>query len=183
MRIKMALIIAVLSSLGLQGCGAKTEEAKNGTGSTPSNGSARKTSGKIDACALLTKTDAEALLGGAVKEPTTTQNENGGTLVSQCHYSNEAGDKQVGLLARQAASAAEAKQVFDSARSAAKGLTGVDPQTISGLGDDAYWTDGNLSQLNLLKNDLWLIISARQGKADRLAATKDVANKVLSHLQ
>lgn len=183
MKIKMALVILLLSSLGFQGCGGKTEEAKNGTGSAPSNGSAKKTGGKVDACTLLTKTDAEALLGGAVKEPTTTHNENGGTLVSQCHYSNEAGDKQVGLLARQAPSAAEAKQVFDSARRAAKGLSGVDPQTISSLGDDAYWTGGNLAQLNVLKNDLWLVISARQGKADRLAVTQDVANKVLSHLQ
>jgi len=183
MKIKIALVILLLSSLGLQGCGARTDEAKNQTGSAPSNSSARKASGKIDACTLLTKTDAEALLGGAVKEPTTTHNENGGTVVTQCHYSNEAGDKQVGLLARQAPSAAEARQVFESARSAAKSLSGVDPKTISGLGDDAYWTGGNLAQLNVLKNDLWLVISARQGKADRWAATKDVANKVLSRLQ
>ena len=120
MKIKIALVILLLSSLGFQGCDAKTEEAKNGTGSAPYNDSGKKTGGKVDACALLTKTDAEALLGGTVKEPTTTQNENGGTVVSQCHYSNEAGDKQVGLLARQAPSAAEAKQVFENARSAAK---------------------------------------------------------------
>lgn len=183
MKIKIALIFAALLSFGLQGCGAKTEEAKNQTGTAQSVGSSKKTSGKIDACALLTRTDAEALLGGAVKEPTTTHNENGGTIVTQCHYSNEAGDKQVGLLSRQAPTAAEAKQVFDNARSAAKGLTGVDPQTINGLGDDAYWTGGNLAQLNVLKNDLWLVISARQGKADRLAATNDAANKILSHLQ
>lgn len=55
--------------------------------------------------------------------------------------------------------------------------------TVSGLGDDAYWTGGNRSQLNVLKNDFWLIITARQGKADRLAASKDAANKILSHLK
>ena len=183
-KIRFTLTILLLASVALAGCGgAKTEETKGNTAQPSSTDSSKPSSGNLDACALLTKADAESLLGGSVKEPTTTRNENGGTVVSQCHYSNEAGDKQVGLLARQAPTSAEAKQIFGTARSASKGLSGTDPQTVSGLGDDAYWTDGNLNQLNVLKDEVWLIITTRQGKGDRLAASKDAANKILSHLK
>jgi hypothetical protein len=185
MKPRITFMVLLLSLLALTGCGgAKTEETKNTSG-TPlqSTGSSKPSSGKLDACGLLTKADAESLLAGSVKEPTTTRNENGDTVVSQCRYSNAAGDMQVGLLARQSPTTAEAKQVFGNARSASKDLSGADPQTISNLGDDAYWTSGNLSQLNVLKDDFWLIITARQGKGDRLAASKEAANKILSHMQ
>lgn len=184
MKIGIISTSLLLASITLAGCGgAKTEETKNGVAAPQSNGSTARSTVKLDACGLLTKADAEALLGGPVKEPTTTHNENGGTVVSQCRYSDAAGDKQVGLLARQAPTTAEAKQVFGNARNASKGLTGTDPQTVSGLGEDAYWTGGNLGQLNVLKDNFWLIVTARQGKGDRLSASKEAANKILTHMQ
>ena len=184
MKIRIAFISLLLSLIALEGCGGtKTAETRNSAGDSPPINSSKQASGKLDACGLLTKADAESLMGGSVKEPTTTRNEMSGIIVSQCRYSDAAGDKQVGLLARQAPTATEAKQVFGSARNASKDLAGTDPQTVSGLGDDAYWTGGNLSQLNVLKDNFWLIITARQGKGDRLAASKDVANKILSHMQ
>ena len=183
MKPRITFLAFLLSLLSLAGCGGeKTEETKNTSNTPQPTGSSKPSSVKLDACGLLTKADAESLLGGSVKEPTTTRNENGGTVVSQCHYSNAAGDKQVGLLARQSPTTAEAKQVFGNARRAAKDLSGADPQTISGLGDDAYWTGGNLSQLNVLKDDSWFIVTARQGKADRLAASREAADKILSHM-
>jgi hypothetical protein len=185
MKPRITFMVLLLSLLALAGCGgAKTEGTNNATATQQQpTGSSKLPGGKLDACGLLTKADAESLLGSPVKEPTTTRNELGGTVVSQCRYSNAAGDKQVGLLSRQAPTTAEARQVFDSARSASKDLSGADPQTVSSLGDDAYWTAGNLSQLNVLKNDFWLIITARQGKGDRLSASKEAASKILSHMQ
>ena len=53
-------------------------------------------------------------------------------------------------------------------------------QVVTGLGDDGYWTGGNLRQLNLLKSDVWLIITASPGNGiDPLEASKVVAGKIL----
>src|SRR5947209_20529430 len=120
MKSRIPFMVILLSLLA--GCGgAKTEETKSTSGTPPpSSNSSKPSSRRLDACGLLTKADAESLMGGSVKEPTTTRNEMSGIIVSQCRYSDAAGDKQVGLLARQAPTATEAKQVFGSARNASK---------------------------------------------------------------
>lgn len=155
------------------------------SGSKTDSAGGKKPIGKVDACALLTKDDAEAALGGSVNAPTTNNIEQGGTVVSQCHYSSMSGStiKQVGVLARQSPTADEARQAFQRAQGAAKDLSGTEPQKIAGLGDDAYWTGGNLAQLNVLKDNVWLIVTANPGQGDRLEASKAAANKVLAHMQ
>jgi hypothetical protein len=87
------------------------------------------------------------------------------------------------LLLRQAPTTDEAAKIFRQARDTAKELSGTEPQVIDGLGESAYWTGGNLKQLNVLKGDAWLIITATSGNgADPLEASKNVSLKILARM-
>ena len=75
------------------------------------------------------------------------------------------------------------RRSFGQARDTSKELSGADPQVIDGLGYSAYWTGGNLKQMNLLKGDAWLIITASTGNGtDPLEASKSVSRKILARM-
>ena len=155
----------------------------NGSSNTRTAGANNKAAQKLDACSLLTKDDVDSFLGETVGAPATTHTEAMGNTVTQCRYSSSSGRERVGLLLRQAATADEAAKIFRQARDTSKELSGADPQVIDGLGESAYWTGGNLKQLNVLKGDAWLIITARPGNgADPLEASKTVSRKILAHM-
>jgi hypothetical protein len=181
---KMIFLGLLISIVGLAGCGGpKTLETKNGSDKEPSANSGTRSKGEFDACALLTKEDVESFLAEPVGTPATTHTEAMGNIVTQCRYSAPSGNKRVGLLLRQAATADEAAKVFKQARDTAKELSGAEPQVIDGLGESAYWTGGNLKQLNVLKNDAWLIITASAGNGtDPLEASKNVSRKILARM-
>jgi hypothetical protein len=177
----LGLLIAIV---GLAGCGGpKVAETKNASDKEHPVNSGARSKGKFDACALLTKEDVESFLGEAVGAPATTHTEAMGNTVTQCRYTAPSGNKRVGLLLRQAATANEAAKIFKQARDASKELSGAEPQVIDGLGESAYWTGGNLKQLNVLKGDAWLIITASAGNgADPLEASKNVSRKILARM-
>jgi hypothetical protein len=165
-------------------CSSGTSTNKSNSGpNSQTAGSSDKSTQKIDACSLLTKADVESLLAEPVGAPATTHTEAMGNTVTQCRYSAPAGNKRVGLLLRQAATADEAAKIFRQARDASKELSGADPQMIDGLGESAYWTGGNLRQLNVLKGDAWLIITASPGNGtDPLEVSKSVSRKILARM-
>lgn len=181
---KMIFLGLVISIVGLAGCGGpKTADTRNVSNKEQSANSGRRSGDKLDACALLTKEDAESFLGEPVGAPATTHTEAMGNTVNQCRYSASAGNKRVGLLLRQAGTAEDAAKIFKQARDASKELSGAEPQTIDGLGETAYWTGGNLKQLNVLQGDAWLIITASPGNgADPLEASKNVSRKILARM-
>ena len=181
-QMKMIFLGLLISIIGLAGCGGpKTVETKNA--SEPAANSGKRSNGKVDACALLTKEDVESFLGEPVGAPAITRTEAMGNIVTQCRYSAPSGNKRVGLLLRQAATADEAAKIFKKARDASKELSGAEPQVIDGLGESAYWTGGNLKQLNVLKGDAWLIITASPGNGtDPLEASKSVSRKILARM-
>jgi hypothetical protein len=181
---KMILVGLSISILALAGCGGpKRVETKNASDSGPTANSGKRSGGKPDACTLLTKDDVESLLGETVGAPATTHSEAMGNTVTQCRYGASAGNKRVGLLLRQAGTSEDAAKIFKQARDASKELSGADPQTIEGLGESAYWTGGNLKQLNVLKGDAWLIVTATPGNgADPLEACKNVSRKILARM-
>lgn len=183
--IKATCVICTLTFTVLTtGCSSGTSTNKPNSGpNSQTAGSSDKSTQKIDACSLLTKADVESFLAEPVGTPATTHTEAMGNTVTQCRYSALAGNKRVGLLLRQAATADEAGKVFKQARDTAKELSGAEPQSIDGLGESAYWTGGNLKQLNVLKNDAWLIITASAGNGtDPLEASKNVSRKILARM-
>jgi hypothetical protein len=180
---KMISLGLLISVLGLAGCGGPKVETKNASDKERPADSGTRSRGKIDACVLLTKEDVESFLAEPVGTPATTHTEAMGNTVTQCRYSAPSGSKRVGLLLRQAATVDEAAKIFKQARETAKELSGADPQVIAGLGDSAYWIGGNLKQLNVLKGDAWLIITANAGNGtDPLAASKSVSGKILARM-
>jgi hypothetical protein len=134
----------------------------------------------LSACSLLTIEEAAAIIGEPIEEPNES---NSGSTVSNCNWSARSlSGRGLGILIRRAYSDAEAARVYTEARDQSKSLSNVDPQTVSGLGDNAYWAGGNLNQLNVFKGRYWLIIMAMAGQEDALRIAQQVAEKALERL-
>ncbi|MEI7512264.1 MAG: hypothetical protein WCK01_02270 [Candidatus Uhrbacteria bacterium] len=147
---------------------------------------------KYDACQLVSKADAESILGGTVKDPlrNVSQTADGKTTVSDCTYSQPAAASAdiksigtAGLLVRKAASQAEASQVFADAMAQSKNLSSVAPVKISGVGDQAYWAGGTLTQMNVLKGDAWYIINVRVPNGNEQAKALELAKLVMGKIK
>ncbi|MEW6364311.1 MAG: hypothetical protein AB1714_06685 [Acidobacteriota bacterium] len=143
----------------------------------------------VDPAVLLTKADAEAVLGTPVKDPEATANPMGQKIV---HYSPAAqGTKvrYVQISVNQTAAMPErmrkngmsAPKLFeDSARL----LSGV--QMLTGFGDKAFWGGSGLKAgagLHVLKGDVYFSVDVALGseQADRQAAEK-LAKLALSRM-
>lgn len=173
---KKLLPLAVLLAVAGFGCGrgAPTPTGPNNAATNsaaPSNPIVNK---KYDSCVLFTKADAEAVLGMKVNEPlhSGAATEDQATIVSSCSYATN-GElptdvKVASMLIRKAADSVEAMRVYDEARAQSKGLSGVDPVDVQGLGDRAYWAGGSLTQLNVLKGDAWFIVNIQDTKSNTL---------------
>jgi hypothetical protein len=162
-----ALLVLVLVAL-LAACGssAKAQTAKGG-------GSGASGSGKpIDACALVTKAEAEALLGVPVNEPKPDTIQG---VVTTCTYLASAprDSRSVFVWVNPRQTADGARTVLENTKKDAPTL-GATAREQAGLGDSAFW----------INNQLWV----RQGKvvlglwADTEANTQQLAGQVLKRL-
>ncbi len=127
-----------------------------------------------DACKYLTKEIAESVVGPISKEPNT---EGSNVGMSNCMYLSD-DFSAVSLLITSDFSSA----TFDQAFQASKGISGVDPVKVEGLGDAAYWAGGTLNQMNILKGDNLMIIMAIGAKGDVQTVARGVAEKVLAKM-
>jgi hypothetical protein len=137
------------------------------------------------ACKLLTRDDAEALLGGPVKEPpVTSAMADIGVESWRCGYISVAQNptKVVTLLAQHWQEPAAARKAYEHAHALSQSVSGQVPETVDGLGDRAYWAGGMVNQLNVLAGSDWLVISGTAGPGlDQLAPAKRAAAKILAH--
>ncbi len=138
----------------------------------------------IDACEIFTLEEAQAILGS-----TTTKGESGETAasnddvtVSSCTYTYDTGTvsgiKTASVLARspKTEAGAESNQAqFDPVPEGA--------QEVTGIGEMAFWNP-ELGQLNVLKSNVWLIISNGGPQPDEhiLADAESVANVVVQDI-
>jgi hypothetical protein len=136
------------------------------------------------ACELLTRTDAEALLGGPVKAPITSITADIGAVRSRCGYVSESEKpvKVVTLLANRWQNPAAARTAYERAHALSQSISGQAPESVAGLGDRAYWAGGTVGQLNVLAGDTWLVIGGTTGPGlDQLGPAKLAAARVLAH--
>ena len=115
-RIGLAGILALLALgvlLLLAACGGGGEEK---TGATATAEPKETATGKIDPCALITKAEAEAVLGEAVSEP--KEETIGGVIESCTYYTVAVSTKYVSIVARTGIS----KEDFEAEANAAAGL-------------------------------------------------------------
>ncbi len=173
----MALLL-LISPLGLVGCG-NSAGTDTGIVARPKIVKPEPAVRAVSACSLLTSEEAAAILGEPVEKPT---NSTTGGTVTNCNWMTPSFN-MVGILVRLASSPTEAETVRQEARQQSKGLSGVDPEEVAGLGANAYWAGGNINQLNVFKGNYWLIITASKGKSsDNLSLAKAVAEKALARL-
>jgi len=177
-RYRLALFLLV-APLTLAGCG-HSGGTDTGIGLDKPRVEQPETPPKaVSACTLLTQEEAAAILGEPVEKPT---NSNTGGTVSNCNWMTSS-FHMVGILVRLASSREEAETVRQQAHQQSKSLSGVDPQDITGIGENAYWAGGNINQLNVFKGNYWLIITASKGNtSENLALAKAVAEKALPRL-
>jgi hypothetical protein len=140
-----------------------------------------------DACGLLTRADAEALLGGPVSPPQTGSTAAPGTVSStRCSYLSASGNpvKVVTLLLRRYASPAAAADAYERALAISRSISGAEPADEAGPalgGQRAYWAGGTVNQLNVLRDDAWLIIGSSLGPGlDQRASSRAVAARILT---
>jgi hypothetical protein len=132
---------------GALGCGGG--ESDTTTSSAPAGGGSSSTS--IDPCTLVTKAEADEALGGDAKQDRPTEANIPPRMVA-CRYVAPRGEGVVVLtvIVRTGESAGEAKTGFDSIRST------MPSETVSGLGDDAFWM---MDQLYVLRGTRQLSIT------------------------
>ena len=173
---KTILIASGLCVLGLlgAGCADSTPTANdNQNTNTDQSNTNSQTGGELDACKLLTKSIATEYLGDA-GEPDLRDTIG---IVSTCTYSNPATFDSLMLLVRRSQTSDESDTVSTNAKAESKNLSGVDPEDVSGLGDSAYWAGGDLKQINVFKNNDWLILSTSKN-----GFTKDQAIEIMKKI-
>jgi hypothetical protein len=135
---------------------------------------------KIDVSTIITKSEAEALLGEPVKDPQHSNKEgNKGLYDSECSYYAQKGDKAlvVDLLV---AAPGIAEKIFSTASSGETNPTNVD-----GLGDRAVFYEhaGTLYILNVVKGDTMVTVGMHGvSAATALEQEKSTAKKILALL-
>jgi hypothetical protein len=137
------------------------------------------------ACRLLTRDDAEALLGGpALEPPVTSSMADIGVVSWRCGYISAAKNptKVVTMLASRWQEPGDARRAFEHAHALSQTISGQVPETVDGLGERAYWSGGKVNQLNVLRGRDWLVISGTAGPGlDQLGPAKAAAAKILAH--
>jgi hypothetical protein len=146
-------------------------DATAGAPATPPQAS----SGEIDACTLVSKAEVEAAIGTTVLDPKPQQFPN----LSSCDFNDPATPvfRLASVTVVTEPSGDGARSLFDLGKSNAN-----DPQTIDGIGEDAYW-DETLSTLDTLKGKYEVSVSVSPGEGvDKLTAAKAIAAKVVANL-
>ncbi len=164
---------------------------------------------KIDACALITAQEIQAIQGSPIKDLKGSEQSDGTFRVAQCFYTAETFNKSVSLAVTQSDPASAKtrspkdywKETFGRYEGEAKEEEGDEkkkeslreqeeekgtpPKKLDGIGDSAYWTANRMGgALYVLKNDVFVRVSV--GGPDKEDAMinrcKALAEKALSHL-
>jgi len=132
-----------------------------------------------DACGMLTRTRAEAFLGGPVAEPRTDGSSAAGSgLVLTCSYVLAADPTRAVavLLRRQDGQGDDLGAAIQGLRK--QTYPGVTTREVSGIGDRALWAEPvGLHQLTVLVDDDVLVVSV--GSDVTVDATTDLARDLL----
>jgi len=166
-----ALALVATTSI-MMACGVNPR-VDNGQGNA-----ANQSRAAFDPCTLLTKEDAEAALEASVKKVTPQ----GLSTADTCQYLREKAENlaQAGESATLQVHFGNGK-LFDSYVKEAAQSFETRAQQVDGVGDKAVFISGQFIVLN--KNDFFVVtIGKKMSDAERLAATKTVAQKVVARL-
>lgn len=184
--LKKALISALSFSfflllLALAGCGKQAPAATQPPASQASLAST------IDACTLLTKADAEQVLGSKVDEAIRPVQSTEPNIVDSCEY------RIIGATVKDHAvltvvipvsgDLESAKKIFAAGRQGAQATYGSALPDVPGLGDSAYWVGGEGNTLMMMKGSMTVSLSVSTQKGDSPSqAMLDLGKLVLGRL-
>jgi hypothetical protein len=161
---------------------------------------------KVDACALLTSKEIEAVQGEPLKETKLSGQSTGGFSMSQCFFTLPTFTNSVSLLVAQkgeGSGANDPREFFrerfhekskgekerERERDKKKGEEeedeGAPPQQVSGVGDEAYWTGSRVGgALYVLKGSSYVRISIGGAATQdaKIKKTKALAAKAIARL-
>jgi hypothetical protein len=130
----LALVLSALVVTVFTGCDATS------TASSVSEGNGAQTS-IVDACALLRPADVAPLLGDSAKQTINSPSKPPDGKLAQtsgCRY--EAASKAIHLFARRSPVNDNTTGAIEATRKSVKEVAqGVDPVSVSGVGDTAFW--------------------------------------------
>ncbi|WP_296805850.1 hypothetical protein [Thiocapsa sp.] len=140
----------------------------------------------VDACALLTKADVEAVYGSIVGEPNGKELGSGPFWVSMCNYDNAHTDApmlSVGLLVKAHGAADPTQAYADYADALRRELGDVAVSVpVEGLAGPAGW-DAETGQLTVFEGPYQIILTAAgRFSGDRRSFGKQIAERVSGRL-
>ena len=167
-----ALIVSAIAAIVVTPA-PRTEGIGQGRGASSAGASA-------DVCALLTKQEAAAALGEAVKEPSPAAGGASGmpgAVVSACSYDSAASPHHLTLTVWRfpSSSASQLTMLKGMARQEKKEL-------VTGVGDSAWWYDARHQELQAVKGEVLLTVELRRA-GDATDAAKTAATKALGRLR
>ena len=174
------LLTVVLFAISCGGASSAQPTTKPQATDQPS-ASREKTSAatvtKIDACTLITKAEAEAILGEPAKDAEKTDNSIAGNLVSECKYAsaNPASIKAVAIRTSQWPTTLATKYEFEQPK-----LSGAEGIDVPGIGDAAIYRS-NVKTLFVLKGNVYMMVMLFEIDS-ATDSTKTLALKALSRL-
>jgi hypothetical protein len=185
----LGLCSLLLPAIAAAGCRGRQQPQQPRAGAAPPATGAPAGRGALPqenpACQLLTRDDAEALLGGPVLDPpVTSRMADIGVVSWRCGYISVAKNptKVVTLLANRWQEPGGVRRAFEHAHALSQTISGQVPENVDGLGERAYWAGGKVNQLNVLRGRDWLVISGTAGSGlDQQAPAKAAAVKILGH--
>ncbi|HET7827713.1 MAG TPA: hypothetical protein VFK97_02495 [Candidatus Saccharimonadales bacterium] len=139
------------------------------------------------ACSIFSLADARQILGAGAKGGSNSLESSAQDVaVSQCAYTQSSGTSAPVSSAKTASLTMRIPKTADAERTNASQFSLLKPataQTVSGYGDSAYW-DAEHGQLNILKNQIWYILSYGPAapSARSLEQTKQLADLLINKM-
>jgi hypothetical protein len=88
--------------------------------------------------------------------------------------------RTISILIRYAKDEAESKKIFADAKDQSKSIAGANPEDLNGIADEAYWSGGNLNQLNVRQGKGWFILSSYFRSRDQKTLALEMAKKIFT---
>jgi hypothetical protein len=175
-RLLLILAVAVLSSACNASAPASTSDGQPSVQSpTPTSepttqDPAPANTGGIDACSLLSKADAESILGAPVKDAEHPIEGSEAFTVTSCvyHADIDSSSDKVSLIVSVSVNgdAQFVKTTFNSDKTSAMDMFGASSVDVLGVGDAAAWTGGSGNYLAVLKGDVFITLRVSKYQGD-----------------
>ena len=141
----------------------------------------------VDACALYTREEVEALAKIGTNKPRPSENKFGTVTSNSCWTRASNSSWSVKINVERGRTADDLKQMLKSLKGVASNTTGTALKPVTGIGDEAYWgqTDPSHGMLHIVIGTSFLTVET-WGKADgagSLDRTKEIAAIVIKRFK